>query len=183
MSASAASRRNLAQRNQEGPVRDILSRTAATNLGISPSRMRRRSRPPPITSSSRTASIPSSRNSTLNAPHQGLAMACPATVYTPSPRPFSGCPDIDYPFHDHDALITACGRLCMHRKKINVSTVLAGQRVRLRKVDDGIWLVSFMQYDFGGDDLEARTLQTGENPFGTKEGAVRPMLTSVLLHN
>ena len=101
-------------------------------------------------------------------PHEGLAMACPATVYTPSPRPFSGLPDIDYPFHDHDALITACGRLCMHRKKINISTVLAGQRVGLREVDDGTWIVSFMQYDLGYVDLEARTLQTVDNPFGAK---------------
>jgi transposase InsO family protein len=101
-------------------------------------------------------------------PHEGLAMACPATVYTPSPRPFSGLPDIDYPFHDHDAMITACGRLCMHRKKINISTVLAGQRVGLKEVDDGIWLVSFMQYDLGYVDLEARTLQTVDNPFGAK---------------
>lgn len=101
-------------------------------------------------------------------PHEGLAMACPATVYTPSPRPFNGLPDIDYPFHDHDALITACGRLCMHRKKINISTVLAGQRVGLKEVDDGIWLVSFMQYDLGYVDLEARTLQTVDNPFGAK---------------
>jgi hypothetical protein len=56
----------------------------------------------------------------------------------------------------------------MHRKKINISTVLAGQRVGLREVDDGIWLVSFMQYDLGYVDLEARTLQTVDNPFGAK---------------
>ena len=32
----------------------------------------------------------------------------------------------------------------MAGKKINVSTVLAGQRPGIKKVDDGIWLVSFM---------------------------------------
>jgi hypothetical protein len=33
----------------------------------------------------------------------------------------------------------------MHRKKINISTVLAGQRVGIKEVDDGIWIFSFMR--------------------------------------
>ena len=50
----------------------------------------------------------------------------------------------------------------MHRKKINISTVFAGQ------VDDAIWLVSFMTHDLGYIDLEQRTLQPLDNPFGTR---------------
>ena len=69
-----------------------------------------------------------------------------------------------YPFHDRDILVTACGRICMARKKINVSTVLAGQRLGVKEVDDGIWLVSFMHYDLGYIDLEQRTLQTIDSP-------------------
>ena len=46
--------------------------------------------------------------------------------------------------------------------------MLAGQRVGIREVDDGIWLVSFMHYDLGYIDLEQRTLQTIDNPFGAK---------------
>jgi transposase InsO family protein len=65
-------------------------------------------------------------------------------------------------------LAVACGRICMHRKKINVSTVLAGQKLGIKEVDDGIWLVSFMHYDLGYIDLEQRTLQTIDNPFGTR---------------
>jgi len=99
-------------------------------------------------------------------PHEGLGMAMPAEAYTPSGRAYDGLPDLDYPFHDTDALITACGRLCMHRKKINISTVMAGQRVGITEVDDGIWLISFMHYDLGYVDLEQRTLQTINNPFG-----------------
>jgi len=34
--------------------------------------------------------------------------------------------------------------------------------------DDGIWLVSFMEYDLGYIDLEEKTLQPLENPFGPK---------------
>jgi hypothetical protein len=38
----------------------------------------------------------------------------------------------------------------------------------LKEVDDGIWLVSFMQYDLGYFDLEQKTLQPLDNPFGTR---------------
>ena len=37
-----------------------------------------------------------------------------------------------------------------------------------KEVDDGIWLISFMQYDLGYIDLEQKTLQTIDTPFGTR---------------
>ena len=101
-------------------------------------------------------------------PHEALDMKCPAKLYTPSPRPYKGLPDVAYPFHDKDILVTVCGRVCMHRKKINISTVLAGQRLGIKEVDDGIWLVTFVHYDLGYIDLEQKTLQTIDNPFGTR---------------
>ena len=101
-------------------------------------------------------------------PHEGIGMKVPAELYAPSSRPYSGLPELIYPFHDKDVMVTACGRICMHRKKINISTVLAGQRLGIAEVDDGIWLVSFMHYDLGYIDLEQRTLQTIDNPFGTR---------------
>jgi hypothetical protein len=42
------------------------------------------------------------------------------------------------------ASITACGRLCLHRKRINISTVLAGQKLGVKEVDESIWLVSLV---------------------------------------
>jgi transposase InsO family protein len=99
-------------------------------------------------------------------PHEALAMKCPAEVYSASTRPYDGLPDVSYPFHDRDVLVTACGRICLHRKKVNISTVLAGQRLGIKEVDDGIWIVSFMRYDLGFIDLEQRTLQPLDNPFG-----------------
>ena len=71
-----------------------------------------------------------------------------------------------YPFHDRDILVTACGRICMHRKRVNITGVLAGQALGIKEVDDGIWLVSFMHYDLGYFDLEQRTLQPLDSPFG-----------------
>jgi len=101
-------------------------------------------------------------------PHEALAMKTPAERYAPSSRAYEGLPDLSYPFHDRDILVTNCGRICMNRKKINVSHVLAGQKLGIKEVDDGIWLVSFMRYDLGYIDLEQRTLQTIDNPFGTR---------------
>ncbi|WP_411907121.1 IS481 family transposase [Rhizobium mayense] len=101
-------------------------------------------------------------------PHEALDMKVPADLYAASSRLYQGLPEIDYPFHDREALVTNCGRICIYRKKINISTVLAGQKLGLKEVDDGIWLVSFMHYDLGYIDLEQRTLQTIDNPFGTR---------------
>ena len=105
-------------------------------------------------------------------PHEALNMNCPAEIYTPSTRQYNGLPELDYPFHDRPVLVTACGRICIYRKKINISTALAGQSLGIKEVDEGIWLVSFMHYDLGYIDLEQRTLQPIDNPFGPR---VSPM--------
>ncbi len=101
-------------------------------------------------------------------PHEALAMKTPLDVYTASPRVYTGLPELSYPLHEREVLVTACGRICMHRKRVNVSTVLAGQKLGLKEVDDGIWLVSFMTYDLGYIDLEQKTLQPLDNPFGPR---------------
>jgi transposase InsO family protein len=101
-------------------------------------------------------------------PHEALAMKCPAELYTPSCRPYQGIPEPHYPFHDRTVVVTSCGRLCLYRKKINLSVTLAGQALGVKEVDDGIWLVSFMEYDLGYIDLEEKTLQPLANPFGPK---------------
>ena len=101
-------------------------------------------------------------------PHEALGMKCPAEIYQPSARPYAGLPEITYPLHDREVIVTACGRICMHRKRINVSTVLAGQRLGIKEVDEGIWIVSFMSYDLGFIDLEQKTLQPVDNPFGPR---------------
>jgi hypothetical protein len=53
-------------------------------------------------------------------------------------------------------------------RKAICSRVLAGQRLGIKEADDGIWLVSFMTYDLGYIDLEQRTLQPLDNPFGPR---------------
>ena len=104
----------------------------------------------------------------LDSTGEALDMKCPVELYVASPRPYAGLPELTYPFHDRELLVTACGRLCLHRKRINISTVLAGQKLGIKEVDDRIWLVSFMHYDLGYFDLEQKTLQPLDNPFGMR---------------
>ena len=86
----------------------------------------------------------------------------------PSTHLYRGIGELSYPFHDRTALVTYCGRICIFKKKINLSTSLAGQAVGIKEVDDGIWLVTFMDYDLGYIDLEEKTVQPLYNPFGPK---------------
>jgi putative transposase len=95
-------------------------------------------------------------------------MKVPAEVYSPSPRPYRGLGEVDYPLHDWTATVTRCGRICWKRRKISLSTVFAGQHVGVRQVSDRIWLVSFMDYDLGYFDDETCRVEPIENPFSPK---------------
>ena len=69
-------------------------------------------------------------------PHQSLNMKYPADLYGTSPRPYHGLGELDYPFHDRTITITHCGRIRLGKRKINVSTVFAGQNVGIKEVSD-----------------------------------------------
>jgi putative transposase len=100
-------------------------------------------------------------------PHQALGGQYPAEVYTPSAREYHPPERPEYPFHDRTIRVTQCGRLCIGRRKINFSNVFGGQYVGIREVADGIWLVSFMNYDLGF--------------FDEKENRVEPVSDSSLV--
>jgi hypothetical protein len=63
--------------------------------------------------------------------------------------------ELEYPLHDRTITVTQCGRICLGRRKINLSDAFAGQNVGIKKVAEKIWLVSFMHYDLGFFDHEA----------------------------
>jgi hypothetical protein len=65
-------------------------------------------------------------------------------------------------------VVTHCGRICLGREKINLSTVFAGHGLGIKEVPDDLWLVSFMDYDLGYFDLETRMLEPIDNPFGPR---------------
>ena len=49
-----------------------------------------------------------------------------------------------------------------------MATAVAGQKPGIKEVDEGIWIVSFMHFALGFIDLEQKTLQPPDNPFGTR---------------
>ena len=98
-------------------------------------------------------------------PHQALGGAYPGDVYTPSVREYRPPDEPEYPYHDRTIRVTRCGRICIAKRKINFSTVFAGQLVGIREVEDQIWLVSFMDYDLGYFDNERGRVEPGPNPF------------------
>ena len=98
----------------------------------------------------------------------GARHEVPGELYRPSPRPYQGLSDLEYPFHDRTITVTHCGRICIGRRKINLSQVFAGQNVGIKEVAEKIWLVSFMHYDLGFFDHETGRVECAENPFGAK---------------
>jgi len=98
-------------------------------------------------------------------PHEALNMKYPGELYTPSTRVYEGLTEPEYPFHDKTIQVTRCGRICLNNRKINLSSVFAGQTVGIREVNDKIWLVSFMQFDLGFFDEDENRVEPADNPF------------------
>jgi len=98
-------------------------------------------------------------------PHQALEGRYPGDVYTPSARAYRPPEEPEYPYHDRSVHVTQCGRICIGRRKINLSTVFAGQTVGIREVEDKIWLVSFLDYDLGFFDEDVGRVEPATNPF------------------
>ena len=76
-----------------------------------------------------------------------------------------GLPELECPFQ---IATPSAAPAAASAEKISISAVLAGQKLGIKEVDDGIWLISFMHYDLGHIDLEQSTLQTIDDPFGTR---------------
>lgn len=107
-------------------------------------------------------------------PHQALNGHYPAELYTPSPRAYRAPEPPEYPFHDRTVRVTQCGRICIGKRKINLSIVFAGQFVGIREVADKIWLVSFLDFDLGYFDEAAARVEPGANPFASKVLTMSP---------
>ena len=86
-----------------------------------------------------------------------------------------GVSELHYPFHHGTITVTRWGRICMDRRKINFSTVFAGQNVGVKQIAQRIWLVSFMDYDLGFFDDQTCRLEPAENPFQAKVLPMSPV--------
>jgi putative transposase len=101
-------------------------------------------------------------------PHAAIGMRYPGEIYTPSPRPYRDPELPQYPFHDRTVCVTRCGRICIGKRKINLSQVFSGQLVGIREVEEKIWLVSFLDFDLGYFDEAEGRVEPGPNPFEAK---------------
>ena len=101
-------------------------------------------------------------------PHQALEMKYPAEIYQGSNKPYRGLPDIDYPMHEMTIRVTQCGRICTKNMKVSLSKVFAGYDVGIKEVEEKLWLVTFMDYDLGYFDENAKRVDPIDNPFGLK---------------
>ena len=101
-------------------------------------------------------------------PHEALDMKYPGEIYMPSDRSYRGLLPIEYPLHDRTIEVTSCGRICIGKTKINLSKVFTGQKMGLKEVSDGTWLVTFMDYDLGYFDIESSRFEPLANPFGPR---------------
>ena len=101
-------------------------------------------------------------------PHQAIGMRYPGEIYQRSAREYHGLSELEYPFHDRTVAVTMCGRVCFGSRKINLSTVFAGQNVGVKEVAEKVWLISFMHYDLGFFDHETTRFECAESPFAAK---------------
>jgi hypothetical protein len=108
--------------------------------------------------------VPTTRWATGSPPVKS-AVPPPSSVASKTTEP----PEPEYPFHDKSVRVTHCGRICMGKRKINLSTVFAGQLVGIREVEDQIWLVSSLDFDLGFFDQEEGRVEPAPNPFGPEK--------------
>lgn len=77
-------------------------------------------------------------------PHESLGMVTPASVYTPSPRPYPArLPVPEYPGHFTVKKITTGGTFRFGNRVLYLANALTGELVGLDEVDDGVWHIFF----------------------------------------
>lgn len=99
-------------------------------------------------------------------PHQGIDNKYPSEIYVPSTRKFEKPEPLFYPFHDKTITVSQCGRICDRGLKVSLSKAFAGVEVGIKEMEDGIWVVSFLDYDLGYFDDKGKRVEPIEDPFG-----------------
>jgi len=86
-------------------------------------------------------------------PHQTLCGRTPASLYRPSPRPYTGgLPPIEYPGHFIVKRVTNAGTIRFKKRLLFLANALKQHQVGLEEVDDGIWSLHFCHVLLGRID-------------------------------
>jgi len=89
-------------------------------------------------------------------PHEALKNRTPASLWTPSARPYCERPaPPEYPNHLEVRRVGSCGTLHLHGRRLFVSHALQGQIIGLEEVGDGIWNIVYYRTLLG--KLDERT--------------------------
>lgn len=99
-------------------------------------------------------------------PHEALDQQTPASLYTPSPRPFpTRVPDLEYPSHFRVERAYPNGVISFNSVQWYISDTLAGELVGLEEVDNERWRVQFGPINLGVLDMRLAT-ERGRRGFG-----------------
>jgi hypothetical protein len=75
-------------------------------------------------------------------PHESLDQRTPASLYSASARSYRGhAKSFDYPDHMQVRQVRLAGEIKWRYRRIGLSHALAGERVGIEEVGDGIWVV------------------------------------------
>jgi len=98
-------------------------------------------------------------------PHEALEMQVPDAVYQPSPTGAGPLPAHDvYALDDLSVVVGHDGRVRVPQLQLKffISTVLEGQAIGLRELQNGRWLVSFMRLSLGHFHPDTHSFQPME---------------------
>lgn len=97
-------------------------------------------------------------------PHEALNMETPATLYVPSPRPFTTRPEpIEYPDHFEIRRVSGDCTLRWRGKKVFVSSTLKQHLVGLEQIAEDVWSVFFGPVHLGWlDEADYRIMDVKE---------------------
>jgi len=105
-------------------------------------------------------------------PHDGIEQKLPSELYRKSERTCPVfLPEPNYSGCDREKLVSVCGSIQLQNQgRVYISAALGGQKVGLRKIEDKLWEVRFMNYVIGYFDEEAMKLTPKEQLQETEEG-------------
>lgn len=96
----------------------------------------------------------------LERPHEAIGMKCPGDLYRRSERAYRGLPELEYPLHDDVRVVGRPGWLRLYNHhKVYLTEALVGERVGIRELEDGRWLITYATLDLGYYDPETKRLE------------------------
>lgn len=77
-------------------------------------------------------------------PHEALGQRRPASIYTPSRRPYpESLPRVSYPGHFETRRVSHNGMMRWKDDRLFISKTLVGETIGLEEIEDGIWSVYY----------------------------------------